>query len=401
MEMSPEIISALIGLVGIIIGVIPTYLFVQKKNSAEVVKLQAEADKTRAEAEKIRAELAELQSHKTFDNNTPVEIFIFKALQLLITEDLTLSSSLSEIILRQMNRLNGAVEQFIKQQDWDSLISLKEILREVFEYTGEYSIGVKFGRAFVLAYEAASQKIEAIWASVKNVGYLLILSGNHKDGRKELNNSINKLSFFPQNSPSVIECLFYAHRYMGISYQRDLYTGNFQEAILHFDECYKYLNKIDDPEKHDELYARYLGNQGNIATDEKNYTDAIKSYKESLKLFTEIGDKEHIGIANLQIAETLILDKGAALNEKPDSYLVRANMLFNEIGWVEGQARVFKQYAKIYKEKAYQTNNLDDKKEFESTSLDYAEQSLALYKQINVKKQIGRMEEFISELKKI
>lgn len=55
--MPPEVITALIGLIGIIIGAIPTYLFMRQKGAAEIDKLKAETDKTKAEAEKIRAEL--------------------------------------------------------------------------------------------------------------------------------------------------------------------------------------------------------------------------------------------------------------------------------------------------------------------------------------------------------
>lgn len=54
--MSPEVIAALVGLVGVIIGAIPTYLFMRQRNLAEVDKLRAETDKIKAEAEKIRAE---------------------------------------------------------------------------------------------------------------------------------------------------------------------------------------------------------------------------------------------------------------------------------------------------------------------------------------------------------
>jgi hypothetical protein len=56
-DMPTEIITALIGLMGIIIGAIPTYLFMRQKGTAEIDKLKAETDKTKAEAEKIRAEL--------------------------------------------------------------------------------------------------------------------------------------------------------------------------------------------------------------------------------------------------------------------------------------------------------------------------------------------------------
>jgi uncharacterized membrane-anchored protein YhcB (DUF1043 family) len=53
--MSSEVIAAIIGLIGVIIGAIPTFLFMRKRNAAEIDKLQAETDKIKAEAEKIRA----------------------------------------------------------------------------------------------------------------------------------------------------------------------------------------------------------------------------------------------------------------------------------------------------------------------------------------------------------
>jgi len=59
-----EVITALIGLIGIVIGVIPTYFFMRQRSLIEVEKLKvevekigAEADKTKAEAEKIRSDL--------------------------------------------------------------------------------------------------------------------------------------------------------------------------------------------------------------------------------------------------------------------------------------------------------------------------------------------------------
>ncbi len=62
LRMSPEVIAALIGLIGVIIGAIPTYLFMRQKNSAEVEKLKAETDKIKAAAERIRAEFARNQN---------------------------------------------------------------------------------------------------------------------------------------------------------------------------------------------------------------------------------------------------------------------------------------------------------------------------------------------------
>jgi hypothetical protein len=54
--MSPEVTAALLGLIGIIVGAIPTYIFMRQKNKAEIEKLNAETDKIKAEAEKIRSE---------------------------------------------------------------------------------------------------------------------------------------------------------------------------------------------------------------------------------------------------------------------------------------------------------------------------------------------------------
>lgn len=59
--MPTEITPALIGLLGIIVGVIPTYLFIRQRSIAEIDKLKAETAKTKAEEEKIRAELQPLR----------------------------------------------------------------------------------------------------------------------------------------------------------------------------------------------------------------------------------------------------------------------------------------------------------------------------------------------------
>jgi hypothetical protein len=52
--MSPEIISSLIGLIGIILGAIPTYFFMRQKGLAEIEKIKAETEKIKAESEQIR-----------------------------------------------------------------------------------------------------------------------------------------------------------------------------------------------------------------------------------------------------------------------------------------------------------------------------------------------------------
>jgi septation ring formation regulator EzrA len=53
--MSSEVMAAIIGLIGVIIGAIPTFLFMRKRNAAEIDKLQAETDKIKAGPEKIHS----------------------------------------------------------------------------------------------------------------------------------------------------------------------------------------------------------------------------------------------------------------------------------------------------------------------------------------------------------
>lgn len=59
-----EIVAAIIGLIGVVIGIIPTYFFMRQKGLAEVEKLKAETDKTKAEADKIRFELGKDETSK-------------------------------------------------------------------------------------------------------------------------------------------------------------------------------------------------------------------------------------------------------------------------------------------------------------------------------------------------
>lgn len=68
--MSSELLVGLMSIAGIIIGALPTYLFMRKRNLAEIEKLKAETEKTKVETTKIRAELQsgkhDLLSHPEF-----------------------------------------------------------------------------------------------------------------------------------------------------------------------------------------------------------------------------------------------------------------------------------------------------------------------------------------------
>jgi hypothetical protein len=84
--MPTEIIVAVIGLLGIIAGSIPTYLIMRQKGTAEVDKLKAEADKTRAETEKIRKESRlGSQAEEEPVHQEPYEISVSKVERALMT----------------------------------------------------------------------------------------------------------------------------------------------------------------------------------------------------------------------------------------------------------------------------------------------------------------------------
>lgn len=69
--MPVEVLAALIALIGVIIGVIPTYIYMQSRVQAEIDKLKAEADKLRAETEEINAKLPRRKIPSNSNSNGP------------------------------------------------------------------------------------------------------------------------------------------------------------------------------------------------------------------------------------------------------------------------------------------------------------------------------------------
>jgi hypothetical protein len=91
--MPTEVIVALIGFLGVIVGAVPTYWFMRQKNLAEVEKLKAETDKIKVEAEKIRREL---QSDKGLSENSKIKI-LFVAVNPVQTARLSLDKEIRNI----------------------------------------------------------------------------------------------------------------------------------------------------------------------------------------------------------------------------------------------------------------------------------------------------------------
>ena len=69
--MSIQLVLALVGLLGAIIGAIPTYLFMRQKARAEIDKLAAETDRTKAETDRIRFELQKTAQIPVAISETP------------------------------------------------------------------------------------------------------------------------------------------------------------------------------------------------------------------------------------------------------------------------------------------------------------------------------------------
>jgi|GEM_PF-3718606 len=109
--MSNEILISFIGLLGVIIGAIPTYLFMRQKNIAEIGKLNAETDKLKAEAEKIRSEY---QRELLSSNDTKINI-LFVAANPIDTQHLRLDQEVRGI---KESLLNSKHFSFVLDQAW-------------------------------------------------------------------------------------------------------------------------------------------------------------------------------------------------------------------------------------------------------------------------------------------
>lgn len=363
------------------------------------------------EIKQLQRELDLIKTDTTISNSVDMgsltvaqiddDIELLKALLRLIKpNNIQLTTPFSDIISSQYDRLKIALDKLERKKDWKTLIRTKEILREYFEYTGRYEDGVITGRSYYHALRELKNDVEAIWTRIKHVGYLLILAGKHSEGRKEIEEALIELSLLPdKNSETCLECSFYGHRYLGISFHRDNVKVDLDKAMEHYLVAKRLVDRFNDERKRNELHARVQGNFGNLAMSQKKHAEALSLFKESLGLFLELRDKEHIGIAKLQIVEALNYLQDKELEYKNVGlYLEEANLLFNEIRWLEGQARVYKYYTIYYRQQLRKASTILEKTDFIYRALRYAKLSKALYEQINNKTEVGKMEGQVENL---
>jgi tetratricopeptide (TPR) repeat protein len=164
-------------------------------------------------------------------------------------------------------------------------------------------------------------------------------------------------------------------------------------AKHHFSEARRYIDYFAGREsKLKALQGRLLGNLGNIALAEHDFPQALSCYGQSLKFFLDLDDREHIGIAKLKTAQTLISYSEQEPEDVP--YLLEeANLIFMEIGWIEGQARVYEQFARYFERMLRRTRSSNKKHALSREALRAIGKSEALFRQVGQDKSTGRVEE--------
>jgi len=333
------------------------------------------------------------------------EVDFLKAYLSLIRPETPLTNTYSDIIAHNYDRLRVAVKQIEHREDWDALLEIKARMGEYFEYCGKYVEGIEFGELYARALEQLGNVEEAIWIKVKHVAYLLILAGKHELGRRHISDALLRFDALGNpDSASVRECKFYCHRYLGISWMRDSLVTDKNEALRQAKACFDVADGLarcfpEGSKKHNELRARLLGNSGNLALEQGQIEAALSNYERSLELFRQVDDTEHIGIAHLQIAQAQI--KGRIIDDGTELLLHKAEAIFLNLGWVEGQARVMEQRSRLLRLKAVNAASREARLDCARISAHWALNSKLLYESIGLRQAAGRVEELADEMERI
>jgi tetratricopeptide (TPR) repeat protein len=319
------------------------------------------------------------------------EIDFLRAYLRIIESDISPSHRYIDIVAKHLELLRSDVKRLQLQRDWQTLLEVRSRLRECFEYSGRYKDGWTFGYAYVDALRALERHHERRWVQVKDIGYMYILDGEYLNGRHVIENVLEELSKSPSDETpqSTAALKFYAYRYIGISFQRAK-QPDLMAAESNFDQASKALEALpeESPDRR-ALRARILGNFGNLSSDRGNLELSLNLYGESLKEFEELHDIEHEGIANLNIAKTLIC-LGDVIQQDPLPNLSKALSSFSQIAWLEGQGRVHEQLAHYYllisQHDNSEVNNAAHRSLFE------ADTALGIFRRIQSERWCGRLE---------
>jgi len=328
------------------------------------------------------------------------EVDFLKAYLTFIRPPVTLVETYSQIIAAQYEGIRRAVGELEQRQDWAALLAVKERLGEYFEYQGKYIEGIEFGKLYARALERQGKTSEALWFKVKRIAYLLILAGDCVNGRRMIDHALRSLSKLPATS-SVRECCFYCYRYKGIAYMRDQVTHTKSYRLKKAEECFAKAEQVvgtfvHSRDKFRELRGRVLGNWGNLAQEESDYITATSCYVQSLRLFRRLDDKEHIGIALLQMSQARI--SGSFDLDIVEADLDYAESIFVDIGWIEGQGRVLHQRARLYEKLAQKVDLAKTREDYLHTCARYARVARQRFESVNAQRLAGQVSELLGRL---
>lgn len=312
-----------------------------------------------------------------------------------IAPETQLTDSYSTILTNHYTTICAEVERLTTSGDWRSLIEVKRRLREYFEYSGRYSEGVQFGRRYVTALQELGLDDEVLWTKVKHVGYLLILDGQHAPGRTEIENVLSEID---REDTTKRELLFYAYRYLSISYLRDAISGDMHRSERMLDRAEDVLESwTSNSRKRRELEARLSTNRGNVALTKGDTAEALSRYQESLDRFKALDDLEHIGIAHLKIAE--VANAGGRISAADvQSHLQSAEAICIRLGWIEGHARVLEQRARHAALLAQHAQGRRNRQKIVREGLAVAQNAYGFFERIHRQEGIARTKELIAQL---
>jgi tetratricopeptide (TPR) repeat protein len=315
-----------------------------------------------------------------------------------IAPETQLTDSYSTILTNHYTTICAEVERLTTSGDWRSLIEVKRRLREYFEYSGRYSEGVQFGRRYITALQELGLDDEVLWTKVKHVGYLLILDGQHASGRTEIENVLSEID---REDTTKRELLFYAYRYLSISYLRDAIGGDMSRSERMLDRAEEVIESwTSNSRKRRELEARLSTNRGNVALAKGDTAEALRCYQESLERFKTLDDLEHIGIAHLKIAE--VANAGGPISAADlQSHLQSAEAICIRLGWIEGHARVLEQRARHAALLAQRAQGQRERQKFVRDGLAVAKNAYSFFERIRRQEGVARTTELIAQLRSL
>ena len=157
------------------------------------------------------------------NRKTEREVDFLRAYFTFINPEVELWDTYADILEDHYNAIRTEVDRLRTHGNWSKVLDVKKRLREYFEYSGMYERGISFGISYVEALRNLKRYYDAAWSQIKDVGYMHILNGDYDEGQETINDVIENISdWVPNISPkSRAKLLFYAYRYLAISFHRD------------------------------------------------------------------------------------------------------------------------------------------------------------------------------------